>query len=116
MTRRATRAPRALAAPAATLVLAAAALVGGCSVTTNTSKCVNNECEVSLNGDGADADLDTLAGEPTVTLEGASDGTADLSVDGEDVSCREGETVEAAGLSIECTDVGDDEVDLQVTG
>ncbi|GAA5143023.1 hypothetical protein GCM10023340_07540 [Nocardioides marinquilinus] len=91
-------------------------LAGGCSVTTNTSKCVNDECEVSLNGDGAEADLDTLGGEPTVTLEGASDGTAELTVDGDDVSCREGETVEAAGLSIECTKVGDDEVDLQVTG
>ncbi len=91
-----------------------AAVLSGCSVTTHTSTCDNNECTVKLNGGGSDTTLynDTLS----ITLEGADGDTADLTVNLESVSCGEGETKNVEQVEITCDTVGDDEVELTVVG
>jgi hypothetical protein len=100
--------------------LAGAALAGslallplaGCSFTSENFSCDTNSCTVTLSGDGAEVDLPIG---PTLTLGSVEDGRASISVGGASVSCAEGESVSAGGLSLECTSVSEDEVKLTAT-
>lgn len=66
----------------------------------------------SPKGSGSDTELydDTV----TVTLKGADGTTAELEVDGESLSCREGDTATVGEVDVTCATVGDDEVKLEV--
>jgi len=92
--------------------VAAAVAMSACSVTTNNYSCSNNRCEVTLSGSGSETELydDTLS----LRLDSADGSTAELTVGNESVSCAEGETVQAADVSVTCDSVGDDEVTLTV--
>jgi len=81
----------------------------GCSFTSDNFSCDTDSCTVTLSGDGAEVDLPIG---PTISLGSVSDGRASISVGGASVSCAEGENVSAGGLSLECTSVTDDEVEL----
>ncbi|MGY1740797.1 MULTISPECIES: hypothetical protein [unclassified Blastococcus] len=86
--------------------------LAGCSFTTENFSCDTDSCTVKLSGDGAEVDLPIG---PTISLGGVSDGRASISVGGASVSCAEGESVSAGGLSLECTSVTDDQVELTAT-
>lgn len=99
--------PARLAAP----LLAGALLLGpltGCSFTSNSFNCSSGECSVSLSGAGSEAEVlgNSLA------FAGTQDGRATLSVGDAEVSCAQGETVAAGPLSLTCTSVTDDGVEL----
>ena|SRR3712207_3645985 len=93
---------------AGSVVLAA---LTGCTVTSDNVSCSGSSCTVTLSGDGAEAEI--LGN--TVTFGGVQDGRASLGVGGTTVSCAEGESVSAGPLSIECTSVTADEVQLSAT-
>src|SRR3954451_25462799 len=65
-------------------------------------------CTVTLSGDGAKASI--LGND--LAFAGTQDGRATLSVGDADVSCAEGESVSARPLSLTCTSVTDDKVEL----
>ncbi len=96
--------------------LAAGALAGGvallplsaCSFTSNSFSCSGTSCTVSLSGEGSEVEVLGT----TVTLGGIQDGRASLGVGGASVSCVEGETVNAGALSLECSSVSGDAVEL----
>lgn len=99
-------------APLAGALLAAGTVLltaAGCSFSSESFSCDTNSCTVTLNGDGAEVDLPIG---PTIRLGGVQDGRASISVGGASVSCAQGESVSAAGLSLECTSVSDDAVEL----
>jgi len=82
--------------------------LAGCSFTSNNVSCTTSQCSVTLNGEGAEAEILGT----TLTFGGVQDGRASLSVGGTSVSCGEGESVTAGPLSLECTSVTDDAVEL----
>src|SRR3954467_8739400 len=96
--------------------LAAAFLAGGlllaplaaCNVTSDTVSCSGTSCSVTLSGDGAKADVLNT----TLAFGGVDDGRATLRVGDTEVSCAQGESVDAGPLSLECTEVTDDSVKL----
>jgi hypothetical protein len=99
------------AARLATALLAGGLLLaplGGCTFTSNNVSCSGNSCSVTLSGDGAEAEILGT----TLTFGGVQDGRAELSVGGTGVSCAEGESVSAGPLSLQCTTVTDDSVEL----
>ena len=98
-----------LAVFAAVAVLAAA----GCSVTSHSAHCSDGICTVTLNGSGASSEL--WSGATTVTLVSVEAGTATIDVSGTQGSCSAEETIDVAGMTVECTDVGERSVDLTVT-
>ena len=85
--------------------------LGGCSVTSNGVTCTTSSCTVTLSGDGAEVEV---LGTP-VSLGSVQDGRAALQVAGASVSCAEGESVAAGPLSVECTSVTEDSVELTAT-
>ena len=82
--------------------------LAGCSFTSNNVTCSTSSCSVTLTGDGAEADILGT----TLSFGGIQDGRASLSVGGASVSCAEGESVGAGPLSVTCTTVGDDSVEI----
>lgn len=82
--------------------------LGGCSFTSNGVTCSTSSCTVTLNGVGAEVEV--LGN--TVTLGSVQDGRATLEVAGASVSCAEGESVAAGPLSVECTSVTAEAVEL----
>ena len=84
----------------------------GCSFGNENFSCDTNSCTVTLSGDGAEVDLPIG---PTISLGNVENGQASIDVGGARVSCVEGESVSAGGLSLECTSVSDDEVELTAT-
>jgi hypothetical protein len=70
--------------------------------------CSGTSCTVTLSGDGAKASI--LGND--LALADTKDGRATLSVGDAEVSCAEGESVSAGPLSITCTSVTDDGVEL----
>jgi hypothetical protein len=86
-------------------------VVSGCQTTS--SSCVNERCTAKLQGSGAEVELESL--DVDVTLEEADEGVASLDLDGTEVECRQGGTVETPAASITCGKIGDDEVSLRVT-
>jgi hypothetical protein len=94
------------AARIAVPLLAAVAVLGGCS-SSNVS-CSGTSCTATLTGDAAEA---SILGN-TLAFAGTQDGRATLSVGDSQVSCAAGESVSAGPLSLTCTSVGDDSVEL----
>ncbi len=84
----------------------------GCSVTSHVTHCENGTCTVNLNGAGSSSELGSSGS--TVTLVSAGDGVATIELDGAQGSCSAGETIELADHSVECTEVGDNSVQLIV--
>ncbi|MGY1638904.1 hypothetical protein ACI78V_19835 [Geodermatophilus sp. SYSU D00742] len=101
-----TRAPR----------LAAAALAGGlvllplsaCTFTSNNFSCSASSCSVTLSGDGSEVDILGTS----LAFGGVQDGRAELRVGNASVSCAQGETVTAGPLSLECTSVEENSVEV----
>jgi hypothetical protein len=85
--------------------------LGGCSFTSNGVTCTTSSCTVTLNGDGAEVDVFGN----TVSLESVQDGRAGLQVGNASVTCAEGESVAAGPLSVECTSVSENSVELTAT-
>ena len=92
-----------IAVPALALLALAA-----CSVTSNDVSCSGTQCTATLSGQGAEA---SILG-TSLAFAGTQDGRATLSVGDTEVSCAAGESVSAGPLSLTCTSVGDDEVEL----
>ena len=95
------------------LIAGALALVplAGCQVNSDSVSCSGNACSVTLSGDGAKA---KVLGS-TVAFAGTSGGTATVSVAGHDVSCTQGQSVDAGPLHLECTKVTDSSVELRAS-
>ncbi|MGY1825608.1 MULTISPECIES: hypothetical protein [unclassified Blastococcus] len=72
----------------------------------NAVDCSGTSCSVTL---GADAESVDVLG-TTVSFGGVQDGEATFSVGDREVTCTEGQTVEAGPLSMECTTVSTDSV------
>jgi hypothetical protein len=70
--------------------------------------CSGNSCTVTLSGDSAKASI--LGND--LAFAGVQDGRASLSVGDAEVSCAQGESVSAGPLSLTCTTVTDDSVEL----
>ena len=85
--------------------------LGGCSFTSNGVTCSTSSCSVTLNGEGAEVEVFGN----TVSLDSVQDGRAGLQVGGASVTCAEGESVAAGPLSVECTSVSEDSVELTAT-
>jgi hypothetical protein len=96
--------------------LAAWALAGGlllapltaCSFSSDNVSCSGSSCSVTLSGDGAKAEIFNT----TVTFAGTQDGRATLGVGDASVSCAEGESVSAGPLTLKCSKVTDEGVEL----
>ena len=86
----------------------AAVPLAGCTFSSNNVSCTTSQCSVTLSGEGAEAEILGT----TLTLGGVQDGRASLDVGGASVSCGEGESVTAGPLSLECTSVTGDSVEL----
>ncbi len=96
---------------AAGLTAAAALLVlplTGCSFSSQNVSCSGTQCTATLTGEGAEAEIlgNSLA------FGGVRDGRATLSVGDATVSCAQGESVSAGPLSLTCTTVTEDSVEL----
>ena len=96
--------------------LAAGVLAGGltllpltaCSFSSDNLSCSASECSLTLSGDGAQVDVLGTS----VALGGVQDGRASLSVGNASVSCAQGETVSAGPLTLTCSTVTADSVEL----
>lgn len=73
--------------------------------------CSGSSCTVTLTGGGASA---TVLGQD-LGYAGTQDGTASLSVGDHEVSCTQGEEVTAGPLTLSCSSVTDDSVELTAT-
>ena len=100
---------RRLAAP---LVAGALLLpLSACSFSSNGVSCSTSSCTVTLDGEGAKADILGT----TLTFGGVKDGRASLSAGGASVSCGEGEKVTAGPLELVCSSVTGDSVELKAS-
>ncbi len=88
--------------------LLAAVAVAGCSFTSNSVSCSGGQCTATLTGEGSEA---TILG-TSLVFAGTQDGRATLAVGGAEVSCTAGESVSAGPLTLTCTTVEDDRVEL----
>lgn len=82
--------------------------LAGCTISSENVSCSVESCTVTLSGAGAEAELLGT----TLSFGGTEDGRAELSVGNTSVSCGEGEAVTAGPLSLECTSVTEDAVEL----
>jgi hypothetical protein len=98
------------AARIAAPLLAGALLLplSACSFSANGVSCSTSSCTVTLSGEGAEAEVLGT----TLSFGGVQDGKATLSVGNASVSCTQGETVNAGPLSLTCTTVEADSVEL----
>ena len=80
----------------------------GCSFGSENVSCTTSSCTVTLVS--SDAQVELLG--TTLAFEGTQDGRASLTVGSADVTCVEGENVAAGGLSLECSSVSADSVEL----
>jgi hypothetical protein len=93
---------------------AAGLLAGGlvltplAACTSQNVSCSTSSCTATLSGDGASAKIFGT----TVEFGGVQDGRATLGVGDANVSCAEGESVAAGPLSVTCTSVTDDAVEV----
>ena len=96
--------------------LAVGVLAGGlallpltaCSFSSDNLSCSGSECSVTLSGDGAQVDVLGTS----LAFGGVQDGRATLTVGNASVSCAQGETVTAGPLTLTCTTVEADSVEL----
>src|SRR4051795_8166131 len=98
---------------AAGLIAGALILVplAGCQVNSDSVSCSGNTCSVTLTGDGAKA---KVLGS-TVAFGGPSGGQPTVSAPGHDVSCTQGQSVDAGPLHLACTKVTDTSVELSAS-
>jgi len=89
-------------------VLAGTLVLAGCSLSSDNVSCSGSKCTVTLKGDGTSAEI---LGQK-LELVGTKDGRATLGAGGASVSCAQGESVKAGPLSVTCTSVTDDVVEL----
>ncbi|MGY5884128.1 hypothetical protein [Modestobacter lacusdianchii] len=82
-----------------------------CSFSSGNVSCSDGECTATLSGDGATA---TILG-TEVTLGSVENGQASLSVGDTSVSCGEGDSVSLGPLSLTCTSVTTDSVELSAS-
>jgi hypothetical protein len=85
--------------------------LAACSFNSDSVSCSGNSCSVTLSGDGAKV---KILGS-TLTFAGVSNGQASLSVAGHSVSCTQGQSTSAGPLTLECTKVTDDSVELKAS-
>jgi hypothetical protein len=108
--------PRSMSSTSTTVRLATTLLAGGlvlaplsaCTFSSDNVSCTPSSCTATLSGEGAEA---SILG-TTVEFAGTQDGRATLGVAGASVSCGEGEKVAAGPLSITCSSVTDDAVEI----
>jgi hypothetical protein len=93
---------------AAALLAAGLAIVPLAACSSDNVSCSGSSCTATLSGDGATAKILGT----TVKFGGVQDGRATLGVGDASVSCAEGEKVSAGPLSVTCTSVTDDAVDV----
>jgi hypothetical protein len=79
-----------------------------CSFTSDNVSCSVSSCTATLSGDGAKAEI--LGA--TLEFGGVQDGRATLGAGDASVSCAEGESVSVGPLSVTCTNITDDAVEL----
>lgn len=91
---------------------AALAVVGLTGCQTTTYSCSGNQCTVNLGGSGASTEVG--ASNTEVALVGADGTTAEFRIDGTAAQCTEGESVEVAGVSVTCTEVGEDSLSVEL--
>jgi hypothetical protein len=103
--------PKARPARIAAGTLAATLLLAGCSFSSNNVSCSTSSCTATLSGDGATAEILGT----TLEFAGTQDGRATLGVGDASVSCAEGESISAGRLSVTCTSVTDDAVELSAS-
>jgi hypothetical protein len=104
--------PRAARISAGLLTGALALLpLTGCSFSSDNVSCSPSSCTATLSGAGAEAEILGTK----LEFAGTQDGRATLGVAGASVSCGEGESLSAGPLSITCTSVTDDAVELTAT-
>ncbi len=82
--------------------------LAGCTFGSENVSCSPTSCTVTL--EGTDAQVDILG--TTLAFTGTQDGRASLSVGGANVSCAEGENVAAGRLSLECSSITEDRIEL----
>ncbi len=95
----------------ARLTVAAALLVlplTACSFSSDNVNCSGSQCTATLTGDAAEAEILGTS----LAFGGAQDGRATLSVGNASVSCAQGESVTAGPLSLTCTTVTEDSVEI----
>lgn len=92
------------------LAVAAAASLGAC--TTSSYTCSDGSCTVNLSGAGSDTEIDD---DVEVTLVGASDGTAEFTIDGTSATCVQGDSQTVGSYTVVCTEVGDDKLTLEIS-
>ncbi|WP_448615347.1 hypothetical protein [Modestobacter sp. URMC 112] len=100
-----------MASRTARLTTAAALLVlplTACSVSSDNVDCSGSQCTATLSGNGAEA---SILGQ-SLAFGGVQDGRATLSVGDASVSCAQGESVTAGPLSLTCTTVTEDSVEV----
>ncbi len=88
--------------------LLAVLAVAACSLTSQNVDCSGDQCTATLTGDGSEA---SILG-TSLVFAGTQDGRATLSVGDAEVSCAAGESVTAGPLTLTCTAVEDDRVEL----
>ena len=98
------------ARPAAGMLAGALLLLplAACSFSSQNVSCSGNSCTATLTGEDAKA---SILGNDLV-FAGTKDGKATISVGDNTVSCAEGESVSAGPLSITCTTITDDSLEL----
>jgi hypothetical protein len=95
----------------ARLALAGGLLVlplSACSFTSDNVSCSGSQCTVKLEGNGASANI--LGNE--IGFAGTQDGRAGLSLGDASVTCAQGESVALGPLSVTCTTVTENSVEL----
>ncbi|MGY1691137.1 hypothetical protein [Geodermatophilus sp. SYSU D01105] len=82
--------------------------LAGCSFSSENFSCSGSSCSVTLSGSGSEVEILGT----NLAFGGVQDGRASLSVGNASVSCAQGETVSAGPLTLECTTVESDSVEL----
>jgi hypothetical protein len=100
--------PHVRAARIAAGALAGALMLSGCSLSSDNVSCSGTKCTATLNGDGATAEILGTK----LTFGGTKDGRAILGVGSASVSCTEGQSISAGPLSVTCTSVTDNALEL----
>lgn len=109
-----------MAAPTSSRARTAAGLLAGavlllplaaCQGNSDTVSCSGHTCSVTLTGDGAQA---KVLGS-TVGYAGTSNGRASVSVAGHTASCSQGQSVRLGPLTLACTKVTDNSVELSAS-
>jgi len=82
--------------------------LSACGFSSDNVSCSGSQCTVTLEGNGASANI--LGNE--IGFVGTKDGRAGLSLGDASVTCAQGESVSLGPLSLTCTAVTDDSVEL----